>query len=74
MISAMVNRAGSTLVSPVFEVSQALMISIGAMLFYTSDVILAANRFWKSWKYNRISLAFYYGGQLLIALAASYFV
>ena len=74
VISVMVNRAGSTLVSQVFGVSQALMILIGAILFYISDVILAANRFWKSWEYNRISLAFYYGGQLLIALAASYFV
>jgi uncharacterized membrane protein YhhN len=73
-ISVMVNRAGSTLVSQVFGVSQALMILIGAILFYISDVILAANRFWKPWEYNRISLAFYYGGQVLIALAASYFV
>jgi uncharacterized membrane protein YhhN len=74
VISVMVNRAGSTLMSPAFGVRQALMILIGAILFYISDVILAANRFWKSWEYNRISLAFYYGGQLLIALAASYFV
>lgn len=72
-ISVMVNRAGSTLASPVVGVGQALMILIGAVLFYISDVILAANRFWKSWEYNRISLGFYYGGQLLIALAASYF-
>jgi hypothetical protein len=35
--------------------------------------MLAANRFWRPWRYNRISLAFYYGGQLLIALAAGYF-
>jgi uncharacterized membrane protein YhhN len=74
VISVMVNRAGSTVVSPVFGVSQALMILIGAILFYISDVILAANRFWKSWTYNRISLVFYYGGQLLIALAAGCFV
>ena len=74
VISVMVNRAGSTLMSPAFGVRQALMILIGAILFYISDAILAANRFWKSWEYNRISLAFYYGGQLLIALAASYFV
>jgi len=74
VISVMVNRAGSTLESPVFGVSQALMILIGALLFYISDVMLAANRFWKSWKYSRISLAFYYSGQLLIALAAGCFV
>jgi hypothetical protein len=42
------------------------MVLVGAALFYISDVILAANRFWKPWEYNRISLGFYYGGQLLI--------
>ncbi len=73
VISVMVNRAGSTLASPGFGVGQAVMILIGAVLFYISDVILAASRFWKPWRYNRISLGFYYGGQLLIALAASYF-
>lgn len=42
----------------------------GAGLFYISDLILASNRFWKPWKYSRISLAFYYAGQLLLALSA----
>lgn len=74
VISVMVNRAGSTLGSPIFGDGQALMVFIGAVLFYISDMILAANRFWKPWKYQRASLGFYYGGQLLIALAASYFV
>jgi uncharacterized membrane protein YhhN len=74
VISVMVSRASSTLKSPVFINSQAIMIVSGAVLFYLSDVILAANRFWKPLKYNRVSLAFYYSGQLLIALAASYFV
>ncbi len=74
VISVMVNRAVSTLVSPVFGGGQAIMVTTGAVLFYISDVILAAGRFWKPCKYHRISLAFYYSGQLLIALAASYFV
>jgi uncharacterized membrane protein YhhN len=74
VISVMVCLAASTLNSPVFQKNQALMIASGAVLFYISDVIFAANRFWKPWKYNRISLAFYYCGQLFIALAASYFV
>ncbi len=73
VISVMVSRAASTFNSSVFTNSQALIIMAGAVLFYLSDVILAANRFWKPWKYNRISLGFYYSGQLLIALAASYF-
>ncbi len=43
------------------------MIFAGAILFYISDMILAASRFWQPRKYNRISLAFYYSGQVLIA-------
>jgi len=73
VISWMVSRAVSTLASPLFGNGQAWMVTIGAVLFYVSDVILAAARFWKPWPYHRISLAFYYAGQMLIALAASYF-
>ena len=73
VISLMVIQATSLLASPAISDSQAAMIIGGAILFYISDVMLAANRFWRPWKYNRISLAFYYGGQLLIAMAASHF-
>jgi uncharacterized membrane protein YhhN len=73
VISVMVSRAVSTLSSPELGARQAVMVAVGAVLFYVSDVILAASRFWKPWEYRRISLAFYYGGQLLIALAASGF-
>jgi uncharacterized membrane protein YhhN len=73
VISAMVSRAASTLASPLFSGTQATLIVVGAVLFYLSDLILAAARFWRPWTYNRVSLAFYYGGQTLIALAASYF-
>jgi uncharacterized membrane protein YhhN len=74
VISIMVSRAVATLASPDFGNEQASMIVVGALLFYLSDVILAANRFWKPWRYRRVSLAPYYIGQFLIALAASYFV
>jgi uncharacterized membrane protein YhhN len=73
VISLMVSRAVSTLASPLFWTGQAVMVAVGAVLFYLSDVILAANRFWRPWKYDRVSLAFYYAGQLLIALAANAF-
>ena len=73
IISLMVSRAFSTFFSPNFNQKQGLMIFFGALLFYLSDMILASNRFWRPWKYNRISLAFYYSGQLLLALAAGYF-
>lgn len=74
IISVMVSRALGTLASPAFTAPQSLMVAVGAALFYCSDLILAASRFWRPWRYHRISLAFYYGGQLLIALAGSYFV
>lgn len=74
IISLMVNRAIAAFNSPEFSSTQAWMISIGAVLFFISDVILAANRFWRPLKYQRIGLALYYAGQMLIALAASYFV
>jgi len=44
----------------------------GALLFYVSDVILASNRFWKPFRYHRISLAFYFSGQFCLALSASF--
>ena len=74
VISIMVSRAAATLVSPDFSNEQALMIVVGALLFYLSDAIVAANRFWKPWRYRRVGLTPYYIGQFLIALAASYFV
>jgi len=73
IISLMVMQAITTFASLAFNQQQAWMISVGAVLFYISDIILAATRFWRPWKYGRISLGFYFGGQLLIALAASYF-
>jgi len=73
VISLMVSRAVSTLPSPDVGTGQAVLIAIGAVLFYLSDVILALCRFWRPWRYRRISLAFYYAGQLLIALVASLF-
>jgi len=72
-ISLMVSRGVSTLPSPALGTGQAVMVTVGAVLFYVSDVILALCRFWRPWRYRRISLAFYYGGQFLIALAASGF-
>jgi len=74
VISVMVNRAVSVLAGDAFSRTQGLMVVMGAMLFYVSDIMLAASRFWKLWRYNRISLAFYYSGQILFALTASYFM
>jgi uncharacterized membrane protein YhhN len=73
VISLMVSRSISVLLGAEFGGEQGMMIVAGAVLFYISDIILAASRFWKTWRYHRISLFFYYGGQLLFALMASYF-
>ncbi|RME34725.1 MAG: lysoplasmalogenase [Thermoflexia bacterium] len=73
VLSLMVHRALSAFVSPAFAPGQAWMVASGAILFYLSDVVLAADRFWRPLKYHPLSLALYYGGQLLLALAASYF-
>ena len=70
VISIMVSRAMTTL-SGRIGTGQAVMIAVGAVSFYMSDGILAVCRFRRPWRYRRISLVFYYGGQLLIALAAS---
>jgi len=73
VISFMMNRAISTFSGKFFNNTQAILISIGAGLFYLSDLILAINKFKKPFKYNRFSLAFYYSGQLLIALSTGFF-
>jgi len=73
IISFMMNRAISTFYGEFFNYTQAILISVGAGLFYISDLILAVNKFKKSFKYHRISLAFYYSGQLLIALSTGFF-
>lgn len=73
IIALMTQRALSTLFGDAFTRTQAWTIAGGALLFLISDVMLAINRFTRPFRYHRISLAFYYGGQLLLALSASYF-
>ncbi len=72
IITMMLVGASMLVGNPTFSGVQVTMIIAGAGLFYVSDIILAANRYWKEWRYNRISLAFYYSGQLLIALSTNY--
>ncbi len=74
VISLMVHQALTAFSSPLFSSAQAWMVAIGALLFYFSDLVLALNRFCIPFKYHRMSLSLYYGGQMLIALAGSYFV
>jgi uncharacterized membrane protein YhhN len=73
IICFMVNRALSTFFGDAFTTTQAWLISLGALLFMASDLMLAANRFGHSFRAHRLSLFLYYGGQLLIALSPSFF-
>ena len=73
VICVMVNRSASTLFGENFAWAQSLMITGGALAFWVSDIMLGLNRFGKPFSWNRVSLAFYYGGQALIALSASLF-
>jgi uncharacterized membrane protein YhhN len=73
IISLMVNRAVSAFFGSYFTRAQAWLLACGAVLFYISDVILALAKFRHTWRYGRINLAFYYAGQLLIAMSAGFF-
>jgi uncharacterized membrane protein YhhN len=73
VICFMVNRAVSTFFGAYFSTTQAWLITAGALLFWLSDLLLAINRFRRPFKAEPAGLFLYYGGQLLIALSASYF-
>lgn len=74
VISFMVNRAVSTFFGDAFTTQQAWLVTLGAILFWLSDLVLAVNRFRRPLRWERLSLFPYYGGQVLIALSAAYFV
>lgn len=73
VICLMVNRAISTFFGDFFTTTQAWLLTLGATLFWLSDLVLAINRFRHPFEANRFGLFLYYGGQLLIALSPSYF-
>ena len=73
VICFMVNRAISAFFGTAFTTTQAWLLTIGAILFWLSDLVLAINRFRHPFEANRLGLFLYYGGQLLIALSPSYF-
>jgi uncharacterized membrane protein YhhN len=72
VICFMVNRAVSTFFGDAFTTTQAWLLTVGAILFWLSDLVLAVNRFRHPFPANRLSLFLYFGGQLLIALSPSY--
>lgn len=70
-ISVMVHSAAMTFYGDFFNTRQAIALTVGAALFYLSDVFLAIDRFKKPFRFNRISLSFYFGGQFLIAFSTA---
>jgi uncharacterized membrane protein YhhN len=74
VVCLMVNRAVSTFFGDTFTITQAWLMSLGATLFWLSDLMLAVNRFRHPFKAEATNLFLYYGGQLLIALSPSYFM
>jgi uncharacterized membrane protein YhhN len=73
VICFMVNRAVSAFYGQAFSSTQAWLLTVGAILFWLSDLMLAINRFHHPFKAEPTSLFLYYGGQLLIALSPAYF-
>jgi uncharacterized membrane protein YhhN len=71
VISLMVASAFAAVQSGELSRLRGRLVLAGALLFYVSDLILASNRFWKPFRYHRISLAFYFSGQFCLALSAS---
>lgn len=73
IICFMVNRAISAFFGDAFTTTQAWLLSLGAVFFMLSDIVLAVNRFRRPMEKHRLSLFAYYLGQLLIALSPAYF-
>jgi uncharacterized membrane protein YhhN len=75
IISLMLYAAMSTIYDPAWKTSAAFFVSLGAFLFYASDVILAWDRFVSPVRNGRVwNTALYYLGQIgLIAGAISQF-
>ena len=73
IICLMVNRAISTFFGEAFTLTQAWLLTVGASLFWLSDLLLAVNRFRQPFRLEALGLFLYYGGQALIALSASFF-
>jgi len=72
VISVMLHRATAIALVQPGPATQAILIFAGALLFYVSDAILAANKFRMDGKmphYRLWNLSTYYTGQLLIALS-----
>jgi len=75
VISVMLYAAMTTLFNPIWKSNASLLVSVGALLFYISDLILAWNKFVSPIRNGRIlNIAAYHLGQIgLIAGVISHF-
>ena len=70
VITIMVSGAWSILGEPSLTLSGRIMVFVGALSFYFSDIFVARNRFLKNEFLNRlIGLPMYYTGQFLLAFS-----
>jgi uncharacterized membrane protein YhhN len=70
VISFMVHRATAATIGGDAAGLAAWLATGGAVAFYLSDVMLAWNRYARPFRFNRLSLLLYYGGQAAIAFSA----
>jgi len=72
VISLMLLSALFTLLRPTWLVGPALLASLGALLFFLSDAILAWNKFVAPIRFGRVmNMASYHLGQMLLVLGAA---
>jgi uncharacterized membrane protein YhhN len=70
VITGMVIAAGSVLLDTSLPCNARLIVFIGALLFYFSDIFVARNRFLEKAFINRLfGLPLYYSGQFLLAFS-----
>jgi uncharacterized membrane protein YhhN len=73
VITVMMSGAGSVLVNSRLNLVARIMVLLGALCFYLSDVFVARDRFLKKAFFNRLmGLPMYYTGQFLLAFSVGF--
>jgi uncharacterized membrane protein YhhN len=73
VITVMMSGAWSVLVNSGLNLTARIMVFVGALCFYVSDVFVARDRFMKKAFLNRvIGLPMYYAGQFLLAFSLGF--
>jgi uncharacterized membrane protein YhhN len=73
VITAMVAGAWTVMAAGELILSGRMLVFIGAMGFYFSDIFVARQRFLKTEFFNRlVGLPLYYGGQFMLAFSIGF--